>query len=122
MCCIPSCSFFFFNDTATTEIYTLSLHDALPIYGVLLEHDPAVRPRSLHRDPIHLDHAVPVGEEPREDVEEGGLAATARAHHRGQLALAHLEAHPLEGLDVFARVLVRLVCAQASHHQPLTRP
>src|SRR5260370_37969004 len=30
--CMLSCSlFFFFNDTATTEIYTLSLHDALPI-------------------------------------------------------------------------------------------
>src|SRR2546427_3693784 len=29
-------SFFFFNDTATTEIYTLSLHDALPIYLRLL--------------------------------------------------------------------------------------
>src|SRR2546422_10477530 len=27
-----SSSFFFFNDTATTEIYTLSLHDALPIW------------------------------------------------------------------------------------------
>src|SRR2546421_13037711 len=27
-------SFFFFNDTATTEIYTLSLHDALPICTV----------------------------------------------------------------------------------------
>src|SRR5258705_12128132 len=27
----PLCLFFFFNDTATTEIYTLSLHDALPI-------------------------------------------------------------------------------------------
>src|SRR3989442_4889882 len=27
--------FFFFNDTATTEIYTLSLHDALPIYYCL---------------------------------------------------------------------------------------
>src|SRR3712207_7538485 len=26
--------FFFFNDTATTEIYTLSLHDALPIYSI----------------------------------------------------------------------------------------
>src|SRR3712207_7338155 len=26
---------FFFNDTATTEIYTLSLHDALPIFGPL---------------------------------------------------------------------------------------
>src|SRR5471032_3666022 len=28
------CLFFFFNDTATTEIYTLSLHDALPISGL----------------------------------------------------------------------------------------
>src|SRR2546430_12195822 len=28
---VSSCCFFFFNDTATTEIYTLSLHDALPI-------------------------------------------------------------------------------------------
>src|SRR6202142_2120176 len=30
--CVASFRFFFFNDTATTEIYTLSLHDALPIY------------------------------------------------------------------------------------------
>src|SRR5262245_65836528 len=31
-CASPSaCLFFLFNDTATTEIYTLSLHDALPI-------------------------------------------------------------------------------------------
>src|SRR2546429_4113553 len=41
MCCKSSCSpdtffcfFFFFNDTATTEIYTLSLHDALPILWI----------------------------------------------------------------------------------------
>src|SRR2546429_5043938 len=32
--------FFFFNDTATTEIYTLSLHDALPISSVLWALDP----------------------------------------------------------------------------------
>src|SRR2546430_10155122 len=37
--CVSTCTpstflFFFFNDTATTEIYTLSLHDALPIYDV----------------------------------------------------------------------------------------
>src|SRR5438067_8295460 len=32
--------FFFFNDTATTEIYTLSLHDALPIYS-----DPGIASR-----------------------------------------------------------------------------
>src|SRR6266446_4254112 len=31
---IVEASFFFFNDTATTEIYTLSQHDALPIFGV----------------------------------------------------------------------------------------
>src|ERR1035437_11091656 len=33
--------FFFFNDTATTEIYTLSLHDALPIYCVTVLPAPA---------------------------------------------------------------------------------
>src|SRR2546426_11977789 len=34
--CLPylfTMFFFFFNDTATTEIYTLSLHDALPIFS-----------------------------------------------------------------------------------------
>src|SRR5256885_5986512 len=31
LCLPPTSFFFFFNDTATTEIYTLSLHDALPI-------------------------------------------------------------------------------------------
>src|SRR5438270_13264019 len=31
LCRCNDASFFFFNDTATTEIYTLSLHDALPI-------------------------------------------------------------------------------------------
>src|SRR3712207_9395735 len=34
--------FFVFNDTATTEIYTLSLHDALPIY--------------LEGEPVHAAH------------------------------------------------------------------
>src|SRR5256884_9586320 len=37
--------FFFFNDTATTEIYTLSLHDALPIS--IAVPDPALRERVL---------------------------------------------------------------------------
>src|SRR2546422_6212638 len=32
--CLSTSFFFFFNDTATTEIYTLSLHDALPILFV----------------------------------------------------------------------------------------
>ena len=38
------CVFFFFNDTATTEIYTLSLHDALPICADDVAAQPAVAP------------------------------------------------------------------------------
>src|SRR2546422_5917600 len=34
--------FFFFNDTATTEIYTLSLHDALPISTVVQFNQPVI--------------------------------------------------------------------------------
>src|SRR5205807_9892058 len=36
-CSYPFFFFFFFNATATTEIYTLSLHDALPIYTLAVE-------------------------------------------------------------------------------------
>src|SRR2546422_4661751 len=38
VCCISF--FFFFNDTATTEIYTLSLHDALPILLEFMQEEP----------------------------------------------------------------------------------
>src|SRR3712207_7927199 len=41
------CFVFFFNDTATTEIYTLSLHDALPIFLRAGDH----RGGGLHQDP-----------------------------------------------------------------------
>src|SRR5687768_18359140 len=37
--------FFFFNDTATTEIYTLSLHDALPIWA---HQSPSAAPGAAH--------------------------------------------------------------------------
>src|SRR2546430_3882690 len=61
-------SFFFFNDTATTEIYTLSLHDALPISPQLLAvQDPrlAVRRRDgrrLHRGGVGADPGLRQGE------------------------------------------------------------
>src|SRR2546422_11314604 len=48
------CFFFFFNDTATTEIYTLSLHDALPIYAEAVNH----RDRRLGRALDRVQHAV----------------------------------------------------------------
>src|SRR5258708_24016594 len=42
--CSVSITFFFFNDTATTEIYTLSLHDALPISSTMRFELKAVSP------------------------------------------------------------------------------
>ena len=44
------CCFFFFNDTATTEIYTLSLHDALPIWCPLCYEDG--KTQGVVRDPL----------------------------------------------------------------------
>src|SRR2546423_14732139 len=43
MCPLVLFFFFFFNDTATTEIYTLSLHDALPIWQLGLDSGRARR-------------------------------------------------------------------------------
>src|SRR5256885_7443293 len=51
--------FFFFNDTATTEIYTLSLHDALPI---CLRPRHAVRTAIRRAYRIHPDVAAAGGE------------------------------------------------------------
>src|SRR3712207_8185821 len=42
--------FFFFNDTATTEIYTLSLHDALPISNKIGANSLLVRTGALYHD------------------------------------------------------------------------
>src|SRR3712207_9071647 len=62
--------FFFFNDTATTEIYTLSLHDALPIY---VEH-------ALHA--LRHDALLLLGGLGRGGGAAGGLVAHLhRDHH-----------------------------------------
>src|SRR2546422_7917792 len=67
-------SFFFFNDTATTEIYTLSLHDALPIYSV---HGLPRRHRRVRQAGGHAG---------RGGAEREGRRARpqARADHRGR--------------------------------------
>src|SRR6266850_6260559 len=66
--------FFFFNDTATTQIYTLSLHDALPIY---LAARPARKaPRSGH---LALSAEVARGARPRCQIREQ-LAIVAERH------------------------------------------
>src|SRR2546422_8619897 len=51
--------FFFFNDTATTEIYTLSLHDALPIYAGRAAHGGRMAGRAMRRRDLPSEfHAV----------------------------------------------------------------
>src|SRR2546430_10214856 len=57
--------FFFFNDTATTEIYTLSLHDALPIF-LVWRRLPERAARPLHQ--VGLDEDVDVAVEHAVDV------------------------------------------------------
>src|SRR2546422_3652131 len=49
---LSSFFFFFFNDTATTEIYTLSLHDALPIYP----HVTVARETALGAEDLDVAH------------------------------------------------------------------
>src|SRR3712207_7132848 len=54
-------SFFFFNDTATTEIYTLSLHDALPIWPGAAQDaaaaEEALRPMRAALEPATVPQA-----------------------------------------------------------------
>src|SRR6266566_9677995 len=64
--------FFFFIDTATTEIYTLSLHDALPIYGHEIVHRDDDRP-----PPRLLDHVRVAVVEDVDDIDALRLALHA---------------------------------------------
>src|SRR3712207_9054091 len=79
---------FFFNDTATTEIYTLSLHDALPISF------PPLWPGSSTTTAVEVggagtagtvdvlaDGAVGVGVSPAADVVTGAVAVLTDAEH-----------------------------------------
>src|SRR5256884_9937792 len=75
--------FFFFNDTATTEIYTLSLHDALPISRL---HGP--------RDPRPADPAGPRATIPRQPRGPGLSCDVARVPD-GALGVRRRDPRPL---------------------------
>src|SRR2546425_8717395 len=101
MCCIATDSFdcyfifFFFNDTATTEIYTLSLHDALPI---LVRGERPVHEASGHEQPRHAVR-----------LQDEGLASAERIHAgRAGLRLRRSEEHTSE-LQSLAYLVCRLL-------------
>src|SRR2546422_8393293 len=78
--------FFFFNDTATTEIYTLSLHDALPICHchhraerVEARADDA-RPRSAPVGPLHRERGGDCLDRVRDRSEEHTSELQSRLH------------------------------------------
>src|SRR3712207_7885636 len=73
--------FFFFNDTATTEIYTLSLHDALPIFHRLGDDGAVVRAR-------------PAGCADPRGREQGGLAHEPQHATLGRAKACHAQPRP----------------------------
>src|SRR5262249_50680041 len=91
------------GDTLFLETVTdIVLHCAPGKEGVLLEHDAAVRPRSPHRPIVHAYLAMRWGDESRDDVEEGALAAPARTHDADELVVAYGEAEIADGFDRLA--------------------
>src|SRR3712207_2226100 len=95
---------FFFNDTATTEIYTLSLHDALPIFGPVpggpgparggrLRHRGRVVGGALRRHHAHLPQQLgpgrPAGNRPAVRVGGGRGGEVGREWERTRLNSSH---------------------------------
>src|SRR2546422_1452905 len=70
--------FFFFNDTATTEIYTLSLHDALPIW-------------SRRRGPSRASHTAQRAGKTRSSAAVASLGKTARDNGRSEEHTSELQ-------------------------------
>src|SRR5207247_3385400 len=75
--------FFFFNDTAPTEIYTLSLHDALPIYRRSARSARSDAGPAAAHEPVR-GHAVP-----HERVQRRRAAGAARDRKSTRLNSSH---------------------------------
>src|SRR3712207_7781246 len=94
-------AFFFFNDTATTEIYTLSLHDALPIF-----------PAHVRRDPRRAGR--------RGGARDGRGGVARRARRRVRVRAARMEEHTAE-LPSRQNFLFRLLFEKKKTSSPLRR-
>ena len=97
--------FFFFNDTATTEIYTLSLHDALPISNG----------RNRKRGTEFI-----IGRECRWALSSTSMEPIQRIHELRKLLDQanfdyYIEAEPTMGDSEYDRLIVELVSLEAAH-------
>src|SRR2546428_1200942 len=83
--------FFFFNDTATTEIYTLSLHDALPISirrRQVVVHDVAQAPDSARPGVREIDLRAVLGQATRGPLELRDRKSTRLNSSHDQISYA----------------------------------
>src|SRR5690349_22105960 len=89
--------FLFFNDTATTEIYTLSLHDALPIFMNTIEARDGISTGISAHDRSHTIQ-VAVSTKDRHDVLHSGHVQPLKARDGGVLmrAVQRSEEHTSE--------------------------
>src|SRR6266550_6130504 len=89
--------FFFFNDTATTEIYTLSLHDALPILRRLLDLDRRIGPAAPLGPRAVVDRHFRPSHHVQPEREYSGAHPGATCRHDGPASLdARLAEHLAE--------------------------
>src|SRR2546422_5420379 len=121
----PIFFFFFFNDTATTEIYTLSLHDALPIYRDLVAADGAQLGGAERQQvpPLEFDQAaredVPrrLRDEPQDRERRHDLAAPRLPDDAEGLAGMDVEGHAVNGARRAAAALGDEVRLEIAHAQ-----
>src|SRR5438034_7445199 len=100
--------FFFFNDTATTEIYTLSLHDALPISPPARSTPPARSPRR------------PGARAASPDGDRRSTTAGTRARSRPRARSARSEEHTSE-LQSHSDLVCRLLLEKKKQNQQRTK-
>src|SRR3712207_8489455 len=101
MSAVASTYLFFFNDTATTEIYTLSLHDALPICNTAIIRSNYLTPEGVR----FYDRSVKLYEHLSVELNFNVMFAQrghlTLAHNDGGLRTMHwrAEVNKLEGVD-----------------------
>src|SRR5260370_5096646 len=112
---VELCRFFFFNDTATTEIYTLSLHDALPICsrGAYVEVTVGDSRRERRAHPGDFDA---VAEQQADDV-SGRLRVVAGHNHDAlQSVGGHRSEEHTSELQSHLNLVCRLLLAKKKAH------
>src|SRR2546426_10015732 len=117
--------FFFFNDTATTEIYTLSLHDALPISerredAAPLGNQADAEPRNsiggaaFDRSAVEADPAGARRREADHRANQRRLPGAVAAEERHGLAGSDVQRHPVQDVAV---AVVRVDVRDLEHRQ-----